>query len=867
MMFQSDFQVSFRSWPTHRGLRVAILGVCLVASLGALTSTQQAPQEAFPPFPVPAAQPVPWGQSTDAAAPAATASGGQDGSPADKREDEKLARLEREIRALKAKEKGPRRFAADLFAVPLETVAATEGGMSDDYVLGVGDRLLIMSYGGAGFETTVQVDGRGEVSLPKLGTVRVAGLALDRAKVAVEGLVRKTISTATISMKVTRLREVRVFILGEVYRPGGYLVPSLSSIVNLLSLSGGPTGIGSYRDVRILRSGKIVQVIDLYPLRAEGVGNLTVHLQNGDTIFVPLAHDTVVMEGAFRRVTSMDVETQDVTNWTQAPSWMAGDAQGADVSSSQGGKTKGTDGGKDAVGRPEPVEFEYLPQETAADMVHFAGGLSRQAYRGSITLRREDATGVFNALDIPVTETALRGTSLQRGDIFSAMIQRDRTERVVTLGGWVRVPGTFARNEGQRVSDLLLRERQMLPDTYLESAQVVRTLPNGSTRMLSFSPRKALASEQENNLLLQDRDVVTLFRVQDLRPDEKVQVLGPLRKAGSFAFYKGMRASDLLFMAGIPNKSANRLVAELARSQSGKPSRITKLDLQKLLSTEYSSPVELRDPLVNPELAADDTISVYEIPDFKPHRVVKISGQVAMPGSYVLDSDRPNLKELITRAGGFTSNAMPKAGIFIREISPSQPGLRTAPMDATGNNRALPQGKPNDSAAQGLQEILERLSETKRQPTTGQLLKSPIMHGLGSGVFNRMVVDFDAAVGGDANSDIEMRDGDEIIIPRKTDAAYVIGETASPFAAYRVDPGTTVRSLLARAGGTTRNADESHIRLVKANGQILDSWVYSKMVEPGDAILVPQKFRRDLSWQENLQAMTPLALILNAIRR
>jgi len=75
-----------------------------------------------------------------------------------------------------------------------------------------------------------------------------------------------------------------------------------------------------------------------------------------------------------------------------------------------------------------------------------------------------------------------------------------------------------------------------------------------------------------------------------------------------------------------------------------------------------------------------------------------------------------------------------------------------------------------------------------------------------------------------------------------------------------------VADLLRMAGGTTHNADASHIRLLKADGRILDSWVEGKEVGPGDTVLVPQRFRRDTSWQENLQALTPLALILNAIK-
>ncbi|HZU53098.1 MAG TPA: SLBB domain-containing protein [Holophagaceae bacterium] len=94
------------------------------------------------------------------------------------------------------------------------------------------------------------------------------------------------------------------------------------------------------------------------------------------------------------------------------------------------------------------------------------------------------------------------------------------------------------------------------------------------------------------------------------------------------------------------------------------------------------------------------------------------------------------------------------------------------------------------------------------------------------------------------------------VIPRKVDTAYVVGEVASPFASFRVQDGVTVRQIINRAGGLTRNADSWNVRLLKADGRILDSWVRRKDVEPGDVVVVPQKFR----------ALTPLAIILNAVR-
>ena len=125
------------------------------------------------------------------------------------------------------------------------------------------------------------------------------------------------------------------------------------------------------------------------------------------------------------------------------------------------------------------------------------------------------------------------------------------------------------------------------------------------------------------------------------------------------------------------------------------------------------------------------------------------------------------------------------------------------------------------------------------------------------------MVDFEAAVRGDKAQDPELVDGDEVVVPRVMDTAYVVGEASSPFGSYKILPGMTVGDILKMAGGTTRNADTSNIRLVKADGHIIDSWVKGKKVEPGDTVIVPQRFRRETYWQDDLAALTPLALILN----
>ena len=834
-------------------------------------------------------------------------------------------RQAQEIRALKRKEGGPRRFGQDLFDSREELLDAAEGGIGEDYVLGVGDQLAVAGFGSATFEVPALVSGRGEVLIPKVGSVPVAGLSLGRAKAAIQAKVNRVLAGTSVDLAVTRLRQVRVFVLGEVYKPGGFLVPSLSSVVNVLGLAGGPTALGSFRQIRVLRGGKVLHELDLYPLRAEGKGNLNVSLQSGDTIFVPLIANPVLLEGSFLRVAGRGADKRSGLDRSVDPR-LEGQARngrkaldpGLGRGAEQEPESQVREGREDREGRKaldpglervdepsqgsrgregrkvldpdlgqagqgqdrerlakpkEPadpdtdedvegnrqaarleealpaMQFELLPGETAQDALRFAGRLLPNAYAGGLTLRRQEASGMTTVLDLAMDQ--LSGCALQAGDVLSALPRRDRLETLVYVVGWARVPGTFARTEGLRVGELLKRQGQVMPDTYLYRGDIIRTLSDGSTRFLAFDVAKAMAGEPAHNLLLENRDRVRLHRVNRLRLPKQVTLSGPFTQAGVYELHEGMRVADLVFLAGIPQKKANRMEAELARSRSGLPSEVRKLDLARLISTEAGSPVNVLDEALNPLLQDDDQISVYEKPEFRVHRKVRILGQVAKPGLYVLDLERPTLSQLIQRAGGLTAEAMPKAGILLRSFESG-----------------------TDPTTKGINDILGRLNETKlllektpnsTEYTKGALFRPPVLHGIGETKLNRIVVDFEGALKGNKDVDTEVLDGDEIIIPRSMDTANVVGETSSPFGSYKVKAGMKVSDLLDLAGGTTRNADTWHIRLVKADGRILDSWVKGKPVEPGDTLIVPQRFRRESNWQENLTALTSVGLILNAL--
>jgi protein involved in polysaccharide export with SLBB domain len=783
-------------------------------------------------------------EAAEAAEPAA-AGGSQEGAkPAPQGEETSAARpapIPSAQAALPAPAGPPRPFvlASDLFAATLASPRPPEVRMGSDYVIGSGDQLALTAFGSVSLSKVLKVDRGGKVSIPDVGLLEVRGLTLESARTFIRAaLVRKYSGLDQFNLEVVGLHDVEVMVIGEVRHPGSYLLPSSTSAMALLAQAGGPSDSGSYRSIRHLRGGKVIEALDLYRLRFDGTGLESRGFLDGDTLFVPLAGTRITVMGAFRRVAALAVRPEARAARPEALP-VRTEAQG--------------------------MLMELAAGESALEAVHFAGGLIPSASQVLVTLQRTSADGISTVRNIPNEPGPLRSARLCEGDVLRALARVERLEEYVEAAGFVAVPGRFSYREGMRVSDLLAvggEGGQLLPGTYRLRGEILRTHPDGRTQLLCFDVGRALKGDEAHNLPLQPRDRVELGNVADLRLAKRVTILGPFTRPGIFDWHEGMRAADLIYRAGVPKLSAGRHYAELASMVDGKTSSVVRLDLARLVSTEDRAPVALEDDLVNPRLRPYDQITIYENPDFRMHRTVTILGQVRRPGPYVIQEDGFTLRQLIGRAGGLTPDAMPTGGIFLRSsLEPKD--LSAQDPAKTGGDEAGARAR-NSAAMDG---ILRRLNETRRARESGALEESPLLHGLMQGDLNRMIVDFPAVLKGDPRQDVVLLDGDQVFIPRRTDSVCVVGEVASSFSTFHVQPGDRVKDVLRLAGGYTRNADTRQVRLLKADGRVIDSRVERTGIEPGDALLVPQRIRKDVPWQDTLLAMTPIAILYNAIRR
>ena len=180
-----------------------------------------------------------------------------------------------------------------------------------DFQVGPGDKIKVMYWGNKNESKTTTVTRSGVLNLPLLGPITIAGLTFSEAQKLVERKVRTELIGTTVTLNLEQLRSITVYVLGEAYSPGSFTVSALSTLTNVLFVSGGVSETGSVRNIQVKRGGKTVHVFDLYQLLLKGDTNSDVRLQDGDVVFIPLIYKTARAEGFFRRPHLFEIKDGD----------------------------------------------------------------------------------------------------------------------------------------------------------------------------------------------------------------------------------------------------------------------------------------------------------------------------------------------------------------------------------------------------------------------------------------------------------------------------------------------------------------------------------------------------------------------------
>jgi len=689
------------------------------------------------------------------------------------------------------------RFGSDVF-VNRDMSAMARGGagrdtpldvpLGPDYVVGSGDTLTINMWGGMTQSFSRVVDRDGRIMLPDAGSLNVGGLTLRQAEDMITGALQKQYRDVQATVTVSGLRSVRVYVVGDVQRPGGYDISSLATPLSALYAAGGPTSVGSLRVARHYRGNQLIEDVDLYDFLLHGIRNGSAHFESGDTLLVPPAGPQVAISGAVKRPAIYEVKS--------------GDSALASLISDAGGATAAASLGHITIDR-----------------------IGANHQRETVTLKAADEGS-------PQTERdAIAAFQVQDGDRIRISPILSYSQRAIYLVGHVARPGRLPYTDGMHLSDVLHSYGDMLPEP-AEHGEIVRLVPPDlHAETIDFDVPDVLIGNA--NVELHPFDTVRILgRYQADAP--VVTIRGEVLHPGKYPMSKGMTAAQLVRMAGGFKRDALVESADLTSYDIKNGNLI----VENPVTIQIGAAVAGTDSHADLPLKPGDVLAIHQITNWSNiGQSVTIRGQVRFPGSYGFQ-DGERLSSVLRRAGGLLPAAYPMGAVLTREqVRTLEQQSQQQLITQIQTNSAAAKLSPGIGGAAGLQLIKAQqdqvINDLKAHPPTG-----------------RMVIDISADIDSWANTpaDIELRQGDVLTIPKRPGFVLVTGQVYNA-TAVTFTPGKNANWYLSRAGGTNATAQRKDTFIIRANGTVVGrpsgSWtddkVFSTTLNPGDVVVVPQK--------------------------
>jgi len=779
-----------------------------------------------------------------------------------------------------SRDRPPQRFGTEIFRDGLRDLRniPMDLPVGPDYVVGPGDSLSIDLWGGVSTKLVRVVDREGRVTLPEAGPLLVSGRSLGEVQQAVQRAIGTQYRDTSADVSVSRLRTVRIYVVGEVEQPGAYDISSLSTALNALVAAGGVTSRGSLRSLKHMRGRQELEEIDAYDLLLHGVTPDAKRLENGDTLLVPPVGPQVTVTGMVRRPAIYElngertvadtlelaggilpaaalrhVEVQrleahekrtmlslDLSADNSAPAQLAsfriqdGDEihifpiapYNQDTIYLQGhvlrpGRYSYRDGMKltDLVASYK----EILPEPAA----HYAEiiRLNPPDFRPSVV-----SFDLAAAMNDPTTAPLLQPLDTVR--VFSRF--DFEAAPTVSVTGEVRSPGAFRTSGQASLRDAVYLAGGLLPDAARDTAQLFRVNPDGTSKIFSVNLGEALNGSAADNILLQPRDRLLIHKNSSRVEPSTVEITGEVAKPGRYPYTDNMHSADLIRAAGGLKRSADISTADLTRyAASGGSSERLQISLASLQNGNATEDVPLH---------SGDVLAIRQVPGWSDiGAAVKVSGEVKHPSTFGIQPGE-RLSSLLERAGGYTEQAYPYGAVLMRrEVKELEAQTQMELIARMKEERiqlsALPETDTNQRNTK-----LNALAQT--DSTMVQIAKTPPI--------GRVVIHIAADVKQWKNTaaDVTLRDGDVLVIPKKANVVTVNGQVFNP-TAISAEHGRSAKWYLSQAGGLTPIADKKAVFVIRADGSVISSknnsggwWAGDPMsaaLRPGDMVVVPEK--------------------------
>lgn len=501
-----------------------------------------------------------------------------------------------------------------------------------NYVLGPDDELLVTVFGVQEYSGELLVSDEGNINVPNVGQVRVAGLTIEAASQKLKTVMGNGVypylknGGAKLSVTLNKIRSIKVTVIGA-NRPSNLTVSSLSTVFNALYLAGGPTEFGSFREIELVRNNKVIQKIDLYRMLLKGDQSDNIGLKDNDVIRIPAYKKRVEIQGQVKR----------------------------------------------------PGIFEVLPGENLQQVIEFASGFTDTAYRAMIKAY-QNSDKERKVKDI--TASNYNTYQPESGDLFVVSKILNRFQNRVKIEGAVFRPDVYELTSGLTAGELIRKADGLKEDAYTGRAQILRLQEDLSRSILSFDVNKALAGDPTHNVLLKREDEILISSVSDLRDSFKVTIQGEVRVPGEYNFVENLTLRDIILQAGGFTDAAYKSI-EIARLIKRDSIAVTDNRASSIINTEIDGDLSTGASVVS--IMPYDVITVRRKAGYTLPESVTITGQVQYPGPYAISNRSERVSDLLKRSGGYTPDAYPDGAYIKRYLTEEEKKKKEAAKEIQKN--------------------------------------------------------------------------------------------------------------------------------------------------------------------------------------
>jgi len=701
-----------------------------------------------------------------------------------------------------------------------------------DYILGAGDKMFIDVYGESESYFQAEISPEGYAILENIGPVNLNGLSLEKAKLRLTNRFKKVYpgiqSRKTfLNISVGIPRAIRINIAGEVNLPGTYNFSAFNTLYNALYVAGGITENATLRDIKLFRNNKLISTVDVYKFLTEGDGSSNVRLENNDLILVNTYSNRISIDGAVK----------------------------------------------------SPGKFEMKDEETLLDLLNYAGGLSENAFKKSIKLTRI-IDGQLKVVDINSDQFDF--FKPMDGDKYLIEKIIEKYNNRVIVNGAVFRPGTFSLTEEMTVKNLIDKAEGLKTDVFFDKAYITRTNEDYSTSTIALN----LKDELKNPIfILQEEDVLNILSINDLSEENYIEISGQVNNPGIFPFSKNISLSDLILLAGGFKENATQNRIEINRRLSSK--ELNENNISEILTFDLDKNLNNNSIIIQPF----DQIIVRKNPNFYTQQYARVEGEVMYPGKYAISSKNERISDLINRSGGFKNMAYLKGATLIRltEFAELQSDLnkKIKSLNDLKNKVSNKEGTLTESELLLIERIDEDLKNIDTNKNENQILSSYAKSERINEILKKNSVDGDIpiskseAIGIDlmsivnspgSKSDLLLKEGDVIIVPKKLETVRLRGELLYP-TTVRFVSNKSLKYYINSSGGFDNKAKRSGTYIVYANGDVARTKkflffnIYPK-AEPGSEVIVPKKsIKNPIAANQLLNFTTGLATLILAINQ